>query len=95
MTWVHRSNPAILVDTIHAVNWAWIWADSPPEGVQRPDGLRAMLRVRHRMTAVPCTVKSYVLHRPYIFVCSMSHLLVICFLTSDELMQGISGASDD
>ncbi|EKM55235.1 uncharacterized protein PHACADRAFT_255702 [Phanerochaete carnosa HHB-10118-sp] len=39
-----------------ACDWQWIWADSPPEGLRSPDGLRARMQFRHRMLDIPCTV---------------------------------------
>ncbi|KAF8163707.1 tRNA-specific 2-thiouridylase [Crassisporium funariophilum] len=36
--------------------FTWIWKDSPPSGLDRPDGIRLSLMHRYRMTPVSCTV---------------------------------------
>ena len=38
-------------------NFNWIWDDLPPPGIEDPEGFKALVQVRHRGHAVPCTVK--------------------------------------
>lgn len=40
-----------------ADNWHWIWADSPPVGIDLEQGFRAQCQFIYRMTPVPCTVR--------------------------------------
>jgi len=50
-------HPSLFKKQIIARDWHWIWEDSPPPGVNEPEGFRAQLQFRHRMLDVPCTVR--------------------------------------
>ncbi|KZV63468.1 5-methylaminomethyl-2-thiouridylate-methyltransferase [Peniophora sp. CONT] len=55
--WVSTgASPALRVPSITCSDFAWIWADAPPAGVDSPQGFRASVKVRHKMGHTPCTV---------------------------------------
>ncbi|KJA24229.1 hypothetical protein HYPSUDRAFT_136638 [Hypholoma sublateritium FD-334 SS-4] len=43
--------------TIQVRDFAWIWQDSPPAQIDRPEGARLSLKHRYRMGATPCVVR--------------------------------------
>ncbi|KAJ9119027.1 hypothetical protein QFC22_003517 [Naganishia vaughanmartiniae] len=51
-------HPALQCASIAASSFTWIWPDHPPvESLDSEEGMSAMCQVRHRMKAVPVTVK--------------------------------------
>ncbi|KLO19237.1 tRNA 5-methylaminomethyl-2-thiouridylate-methyltransferase [Schizopora paradoxa] len=51
------THPRLLCDAITVGNFNWIWDDLPPPGIEDPEGFKALVQVRHRSDAVPCTVR--------------------------------------
>ncbi|KAG6887568.1 hypothetical protein C0992_011766 [Termitomyces sp. T32_za158] len=49
-------NPLLLCSTVHVTNFSFIWANSPPRGLQEPTGYRAQVKLMHRMKSVMCSV---------------------------------------
>ncbi|KAF9227589.1 5-methylaminomethyl-2-thiouridylate-methyltransferase [Gyrodon lividus] len=49
-------HPALYFKNICVSDFSWIWADSPPEEVLQPSGLKARMKYRHCMTDIACTV---------------------------------------
>lgn len=57
--WVAPTNSsALLASSLVSHDFSWIWADSPPDALNTPNGFRAHVQVRHRMPEVGCTVFS-------------------------------------
>ncbi|KAJ9092795.1 hypothetical protein QFC21_006670 [Naganishia friedmannii] len=55
---VSSDHPALQCTSIAASSFTWIWPDHPPaELLDSEGGMPAMCQVRHRMKAVPVTVK--------------------------------------
>ena len=55
--WVSTgASPALRVPSITCSDFAWIWKDAPPASLDAPSGLRASVKVRHKMGQTPCTV---------------------------------------
>lgn len=50
-------NPALFISSIKSNDFRWIWRDSPPTSAFSHQGFRASVQVRHRMSAVPVTVR--------------------------------------
>ncbi|KAJ7031368.1 tRNA-specific 2-thiouridylase [Mycena alexandri] len=50
------SDPSLLCNSVRASEFAWIWPDSPPTGLER--GVKLSVQIRHRMASVACTVKT-------------------------------------
>ena len=57
LTCIARSHPALFTSNIISKNFTWIWRDVPPNSVFTHQGFRASVQIRHRMTAVPVTVR--------------------------------------
>jgi len=53
-------HPSLYKKRIIARDWHWIWTDNPPVAIDQPEGFRAKMQFRHRMTDVSCTVRRYV-----------------------------------
>ncbi|THH23096.1 hypothetical protein EUX98_g8077 [Antrodiella citrinella] len=51
-------HPDLYRSRIVARDWQWIWADSPPPGIEDAQGFRGRMQYGHRMPDVPCTVRS-------------------------------------
>ncbi|KAI5449349.1 hypothetical protein NCC49_004754 [Naganishia albida] len=52
------NHPALQCVSLRATTFDWIWPDHPPtELLEREEGMTAMCQVRHRMKAVPVTVR--------------------------------------
>lgn len=49
-------HPALNVNTIHVSNFDWIWAGSPPVGLQQSSGMTAQVKYRHCMESEGCVV---------------------------------------
>ncbi|KAI0306666.1 5-methylaminomethyl-2-thiouridylate-methyltransferase [Multifurca ochricompacta] len=54
-----HSHPALFTSTIISNNFSWIWNDAPPLAAFSREGFRASVQIRHRMTAVPVTVRQH------------------------------------
>jgi tRNA-specific 2-thiouridylase len=50
-------HPALFTSSITSNKFSWIWSDEPPSAVFSREGFRASMQVRHRMSAVPVTVR--------------------------------------
>ncbi|KAI0256595.1 tRNA methyltransferase [Lactifluus subvellereus] len=50
-------HPALFTSTIISNKFSWIWSDAPPSAAFLRDGFRASVQIRHRMAAVPVTVR--------------------------------------
>ena len=57
LTCIARSHPALFTSSIISNNFTWIWRDAPPTPAFSHQGFRASAQIRHRMTAVPVTVR--------------------------------------
>ena len=52
-------HPLLYKSAIVAQDWQWIWANAPPANLVHPDGLKARVQFRHRMSDVGCIVRRY------------------------------------
>ncbi|KAI0636560.1 SIT4 phosphatase-associated protein-domain-containing protein [Trametes polyzona] len=50
------THPALYSSSMIVDKWKWIWADTPPPGVDSSKGLLAQVQYRYRMLDVPCRV---------------------------------------
>ncbi|ESK84034.1 trna (5-methylaminomethyl-2-thiouridylate)-methyltransferase [Moniliophthora roreri MCA 2997] len=50
-------NKLLHCDTVVLHDWSWIWRDTLPPGLSTTEGFEGFAKIRHRMSAVPCTVK--------------------------------------
>ncbi|GLB34533.1 putative tRNA methyl transferase [Lyophyllum shimeji] len=50
------NHPLLYCRSFSVQDFAWIWADSPPVGLDSESGYHARLKIRHRMEPVACTV---------------------------------------
>ncbi|KAI0034052.1 tRNA methyltransferase [Vararia minispora EC-137] len=51
------SSSALLSTGLLTHDFAWIWADAPPAGLDAPGGLRMHVQYRYRSPAIACTVR--------------------------------------
>nr|GAT45291.1 5-methylaminomethyl-2-thiouridylate-methyltransferase [Mycena chlorophos] len=51
-------DPNLLIQTVHVNDFSWIWRADPPEGLDRPEGVRLLTQIRHKMVPLGCTVRS-------------------------------------
>ncbi|KAF8651508.1 hypothetical protein AX16_004720 [Volvariella volvacea WC 439] len=49
-------NPALYCNELHLAHFSWIWADNPPADIDRPEGFKAQVKFRHRMSPIGCTI---------------------------------------
>lgn len=54
---VSHSHPALLTSSITTSDFSWIWRDEAPSAAFSREGFRASVQIRHRMSAVPVTVR--------------------------------------
>ncbi|KAK7033304.1 tRNA-specific 2-thiouridylase MnmA [Favolaschia claudopus] len=50
-------DPSLLCQSVRVRDFAWIWPDAPPDGLN--EGIRLSAQIRHRMEPVMCSVKSF------------------------------------
>ncbi|KAJ7476089.1 tRNA-specific 2-thiouridylase [Mycena latifolia] len=51
-------DPALYCTRVRAREFAWVWADDPPSGLEAKGGVELDVQVRHRMGAVRCIARS-------------------------------------
>lgn len=55
---VKSDHPSLFKHRLTCADWKWIWADSPPPGIDSEKGFDCLVQFRHRMGPVRCTVRS-------------------------------------